>query len=45
MLDVVRHHGEHGGDEKPAKIAVLKRREGDFFLRAGWSRRACDFGA
>jgi hypothetical protein len=30
MLDVVCHHREHGGDEKPLKVAMPERREGDF---------------
>jgi hypothetical protein len=32
MLDVVRHHGEHGGHEEKAKIPVLERRKRDFSL-------------
>jgi hypothetical protein len=32
MLDVVGHHGEHGGDEEEAEIAVLQRRESNFFI-------------
>ena len=34
MLDIVRHHGEHRGDEIGAEIFVMQRREGDFFIRA-----------
>jgi hypothetical protein len=32
MLDVIGHHREHGGDEEKAEIAVLERRESDFFI-------------
>jgi hypothetical protein len=33
MLDVVRHHGEHGGHEEKAEIPVLQRRKRNFFFR------------
>ena len=33
MLDIVRHHGQHRGDEISAKIFVMQRREGELFLR------------
>ena len=31
VLNIVRHHGEHGGEEEEAKIAVMQGREGGFF--------------
>jgi len=33
VLDIVRHHGEHGGDEEEAEIAVMQSREGRLFCR------------
>lgn len=32
VLDVIRHHGEHRRDEKPAKAGVLQRRKGDILI-------------
>jgi hypothetical protein len=33
VLDVVRHHGEHGGHEEKTKIPVLQRGKRDFSFR------------
>jgi len=32
VLDVIRHHGEHGGDEKPAETGVFQSRKGDILI-------------
>jgi hypothetical protein len=32
VLDVIRHHGEHSGDKKPAKVGVFQSREGDSLI-------------
>jgi hypothetical protein len=34
MLDIVRHHREHGGDKVHSEIPVAKRCKGDFFSTA-----------
>jgi hypothetical protein len=34
VLDVVCHHGEHGGDKKPPEVAMLQRRKSDLLSRA-----------
>ncbi len=41
MLDVVRHHRQHGRDEEPAKAGVLQRRKGDFAIVLGQARGGC----
>jgi hypothetical protein len=33
VLDIVRHHGEHGGDKEPTEVTMLQSREGDSFMR------------
>ena len=35
VLDVVRHHGEHGADEIVAKVTVMERRKGDLLVDHG----------
>src|SRR5436309_14935637 len=32
MLDIVRHHREHGAGKEKAKIPVMKRGKGELFL-------------
>ena len=34
VLDVVRHHGQHGCDKVAAKIPVMERCEGDLLFGA-----------
>jgi hypothetical protein len=45
MLDVVRHHSEHGGDEKPPEMVMLERRESDFSTDAGRTGRSYGWAA
>jgi len=33
VLDIVRHHREHGPDKEQAKVALMKRGEGNLFSR------------
>jgi hypothetical protein len=35
VLDVVRHHGKHGGHEEKAKVSVAERYERYSLLRNG----------
>jgi hypothetical protein len=37
VLDIVRHHGEHGGDKEPTEVTMLQSREGDSLMRNGRS--------
>jgi hypothetical protein len=44
VLDVVRHHGEHGGREEKTKITVTQRSESHRFSRCGYSLGGYAFG-